>query len=455
MRRLLLIIFILLLLVIGGGLGYGMYSNKLESDAPEFTMGKDISQLGRSTKIAASFSDNATGLREAKISVVQNHKQITLWEQKWPANNDGQGAVNVHEILLNLNAQELGLVQGPAVVMVEARDNSWRRWMRGNHLVEEIPVQVVLVPPRVSVLSKNIYINRGGVGVLVYRVNESVVKSGVKIDNEYYPGFAAWPDNPPLRICYFAYPDTLKQNTLVELIGEDSGNNTTHATLPVKVRWRDFKSDNIALSDSFLSTVAQRFSQIIPPDKTGSDLDAFVWVNEEYRNQSSEMIKQATSYSEPHQLWRGAFLRPIGKVMSNFIEKRLYTYQGKGVSTSTHYGLDLADVANTTIKASADGRVVFAQDAGIYGNCIVIDHGLNLFTLYAHLSSMEVNVGDNVTMGQRIGLSGSTGFSFGDHLHFSCMIGNTYVTPYEWWDSHWINDNVELQYQDAGVSAPN
>jgi murein DD-endopeptidase MepM/ murein hydrolase activator NlpD len=158
--------------------------------------------------------------------------------------------------------------------------------------------------------------------------------------------------------------------------------------------------------------------------------------------------------SAPRQLWRGSFLRPLGKVMSSFIEQRTYLYKGTPAGRSVHYGLDIADVANSPVRAGAQGRVVLAAPAGVYGNCIIIDHGLNLFTLYAHLSELQVQAGDNVTMGQQIGLSGTTGFSFGDHLHFSCMIGRTFVTPYEWWDPKWIAANVELRFKEAGVAPP-
>jgi murein DD-endopeptidase MepM/ murein hydrolase activator NlpD len=90
---------------------------------------------------------------------------------------------------------------------------------------------------------------------------------------------------------------------------------------------------------------------------------------------------------------------------------------------------------------------------GIYGNCVVIDHGLGVQSLYGHLSSFDVKVGDTVTKGQPIGRSGMTGLAGGDHLHFTMLVGGRMVTPVEWWDPHWIADRVERKLRDAAGSA--
>jgi murein DD-endopeptidase MepM/ murein hydrolase activator NlpD len=450
MRRVILILVFLLLAGGAACLGYGFANDKLEDILPGLEMAEPLRSLGRATRFQTTITDPDSGLREVKVSVAQNHRQITVFSKEW---DPGAETVRSFDVDIVINAQELGLVQGPATVLVEARDRSWRRWMRGNHLGQEFPVQVVLAPPRITVLSRNIYINRGGAGLVIYRVNESVANSWVQAGNFSYPSFSPWPHDANLRLCYFAFEDSLPQNTPVFLNGDDGAGSQVRQNLSVQVRWRDFSRDNINLSDSFLKmAAAEAAGKTAEP--FASDLEAFKWLNETLRAKSAEIIDQAVARSDSRQLWRGAFLRPVGQVMSNFIEHRTYLYQGAAVGSSTHYGLDLADVANTPIRAGADGRVVFAADAGIYGNCIVIDHGLNLFTLYAHLSVLEAEAGDSVTTGQRIGLSGSTGFSFGDHLHFSCMIGNTFVTPYEWWDPKWIADNVELRFQEAGVAPP-
>jgi murein DD-endopeptidase MepM/ murein hydrolase activator NlpD len=117
-------------------------------------------------------------------------------------------------------------------------------------------------------------------------------------------------------------------------------------------------------------------------------------------------------------------------------------YHGKKVDEQTHLGFDLSVVQQTPVPASNDGKVVFAGDLGIYGNCIVVDHGYGLQSIYGHLSHIEVKPGDMVKRDRQLGRSGSTGLAGGDHLHFSMQVDGVQVTAVEWWDEHWIHDRV-------------
>jgi murein DD-endopeptidase MepM/ murein hydrolase activator NlpD len=105
-------------------------------------------------------------------------------------------------------------------------------------------------------------------------------------------------------------------------------------------------------------------------------------------------------------------------------------------------GFDLASLAHADVPAANRGTVVFAGDFGIYGQCIIIDHGIGLQSIYGHLSRIGVKPGENVAKGQIIGSSGATGMAGGDHLHFETVIAGESVNPVEWWDAHWIKNNV-------------
>jgi murein DD-endopeptidase MepM/ murein hydrolase activator NlpD len=148
----------------------------------------------------------------------------------------------------------------------------------------------------------------------------------------------------------------------------------------------------------------------------------------------------------PEKRWQGAFAQlDNSKVTSVFAERRSYFVDGTQVSEATHYGYDLAATANTPITASNAGRVLYAAPLGIYGNCVLIDHGMGITSLYGHLSRIDVHEGDSVTKGQTLGLSGQTGLAGGDHLHFAILVGDTYVDPVEWWDPKWVATHVEAQ----------
>ena len=149
-------------------------------------------------------------------------------------------------------------------------------------------------------------------------------------------------------------------------------------------------------------------------------------------------------------LWTEAF-QPLGnaKVEAGFADARTYVYQGKDVDHQTHLGFDLAVTQHIPVVAANHGVVIYAADLGIYGNCIVIDHGLGVQSLYGHLSSIDVKVGATVEKGQVMGRSGTTGLAAGDHLHFTMLVDGRPVNPVEWWDPKWMQDRVFRKIQEA------
>ena len=151
-------------------------------------------------------------------------------------------------------------------------------------------------------------------------------------------------------------------------------------------------------------------------------------------------------------LWEGPFVQPRNtKVFSNFAETRTYVYDGRPVDTQVHFGYDLASTKHSPVPAANSGVVAFAGPLTIYGNTVIVDHGLGLQTLYAHLSSIEAKVGDKVTKGQELGRSGATGLAVGDHLHFEVLVSGVSVTPLEWWDARWIRERVNRPLKEAGL----
>jgi murein DD-endopeptidase MepM/ murein hydrolase activator NlpD len=166
-------------------------------------------------------------------------------------------------------------------------------------------------------------------------------------------------------------------------------------------------------------------------------------VNRSLRRVSEEKLKAVTAKSAPKPMWDGAFSRQSNAApMSGFADRRTYLYGGQAIDHQVHLGVDLASVLRAPIEAAHNGVVVFADNLGIYGNTVVLDHGLGVFSLYGHLSSIGVKVGQQVRIKEPLGQSGDTGLAGGDHLHFSIMIYGTHVDPREWWDGKWIRDHI-------------
>ena len=127
---------------------------------------------------------------------------------------------------------------------------------------------------------------------------------------------------------------------------------------------------------------------------------------------------------------------------AGFGDHRTYYYHNKEIDKQVHLGIDLASVRHAGVEAANTGVVVFADYLGIYGNTVILDHGEGIFTLYSHMSHIDVAVNDKVEKGARLGLTGSTGMAGGDHLHFSVLINGIFVNPVEWWDEQWLKLNI-------------
>jgi len=314
-------------------------------------------------------------------------------------------------------------------------------------------VQVRLEKPRIEVVSTYHYINVGGSEAIVYKVQPNDVASGVTVGDIRYPGFPATGaagegvaiQDPSLRIAFFALRYDQPESTPMRLYARDEAGNTASAEFEHRVFPKAFKSSRIPIEDKFLDKVIPAIlattTEINPQ---GAMIDKFVAVNSELRKKNADTIAAQAAKTSAEMLWKGVVFHPFtnNAVESAFADKRTYVYNGKEVDHQTHLGFDLASTANATIVAANRGKVVYAAPLGIYGNCVIIDHGMGVQSLYAHLSSLAVQPGADVEKDQPIGKSGQTGMAGGDHLHFTMLVNGQMVNPVEWWDSHWIADRI-------------
>ena len=318
-------------------------------------------------------------------------------------------------------------------------------------------VQVRLDPPRVGVVSTHHYVNLGGSEFIVYRVAPPDVESGVRVGGLTYPGFpgtAAGLTDPSLKVALFALLYDQKPETPMEVFARDVAGNEARAQFEYRVFPKRFRSSTIPLDEKFLARVGPRILQGAPQLKSSPNelLPAFLAINNDLRRMNNETIASLARKTAPTILWEGAF-QPYGgaQVESSFADFRTYVYEGKQIDKQVHLGFDLAKTANAPVTAANRGSVVFASELGIYGNCVIVDHGLGVQSLYAHLSSIAVKDGERVSKGQILGNSGQTGLAGGDHLHFSMLLNGQFVNATEWWDQHWLDDRVTRKLHDAGL----
>jgi len=226
-------------------------------------------------------------------------------------------------------------------------------------------------------------------------------------------------------------------------VATDKAGNTREMPLVYELKNVNYKKSTIALTDSFLQ------SKVVPLVKDadarqGAVKDVFVAVNKKLRKENEDKITEITRKSTAPILWSGAFAQlSNSKVEANFADQRTYTYNKEPVDTAYHVGYDLSVTKHYPVEAANNGRVAFTGDLGIYGNTVILDHGLGLYTLYSHLSAIDVKEGDSIKQRQILGKTGETGLAGGDHLHFGVYLDGVAVLPVEWWDAKWIRDNIE------------
>ena len=339
------------------------------------------------------------------------------------------------------------LESGPATLTVSASRPVFRG-LRQVSSESSREIQVRLIPPRVAVVSTHHYVNQGGAEMIVYRVTPPDVESGVRVGDILYPGFpgkGAGLSDPELRVAFFALLYNQTPDTPMDIVARDVAGNEARAQFEHRVFPKQFRNSTIPLDDKFLSRVVPAILQSSPELQVSATdlLPAFLKINNDLRRMNNETIAAIAKKTAPEILWEGAF-QPLGnsQVESSFADFRTYLYGGKDVDRQVHLGFDLAKTANAPIAAANNGTVQLARELGIYGNTVILDHGMGVQSLYAHLSSFAVKEGDAVKTGQTLGASGQTGLAGGDHLHFSMMVNGQFVNATEWWDPHWIEDRI-------------
>jgi murein DD-endopeptidase MepM/ murein hydrolase activator NlpD len=138
------------------------------------------------------------------------------------------------------------------------------------------------------------------------------------------------------------------------------------------------------------------------------------------------LLRDAYAHPLRERVWTEPFVRPVpGAANSVFGTRSVYN----GEPRSPHAGADFLSGAGTPIHAPSAGRIVLARDLFFTGNTVIIDHGLGVFSLLAHLSQIDVHQGDLVTADQILGLVGATGRVTGPHLHWALQVSGARVDP--------------------------
>jgi len=416
---------------------------KFESEHPVISIYHPPDFIGETVEISGLISDGKSGLRNVWIGLLKDRKESVLLNKNFNAKgliNTTQ--VNQHNFNIIISCKKLGISDGKVKLRIAALDQSWKNWFKGNKAYIEKEIIVDTKPPEISVLSNQHYLSQGGSGLVIYRVTESS-QSGVHVGDEFFPGYTGYFDDSNIYLAFFAIGYSQDSNTNLYVEAKDLAGNISKAGFYYHIRNKNFKTDTINLSENFLNRKLPEFYNYDGIGATSSIVDKFLFVNRDVREQNNQSILKTSEKTEASLFWDKPFSRlPNSARKAGFADHRIYKYEGKVIDKAVHLGLDLASIQHAEVPAANSGRVAYAGRIGIYGNVVCIDHGFSLFSVYAHLSRIDVEIGDLVSINDTIGHTGSTGLAGGDHLHFGMFIHHIFVNPVEWWDGDWITNNI-------------
>lgn len=425
MKNLAILAFAVVVAVIGLCLFYF-----LGTPAPNVSLSPDAGSVAAKRELAVKLEAQGGILKKLSVSATQGEKTVNILAKNYPPGS--------RQKTETFNLAPAGLKEGAFTLQVSATSSAPhfgadRTTTKAHNFTFENR------PPAVAILSIAHNITQGGAGLVVYTISKEVEKTGVVVGDQFFPGYRQGGDS---YACLFPFPyDSDPAKYVPRVTAVDRAGNERVVGINYHLTATTFSTDRIDLTDSFLEKIAAEFREKFPQAKT--PLEIFLKANRDQRQQDRKLLCDYGLKTSPVPLWQGTFLRmPNTAPLGGYAQFRTYMYQGKEVDRQTHLGFDLASLVHAAVPAANRGKVVFAGDFGIYGQCIIIDHGLGLQTIYGHLSRIGVKAGDNVERGQIIGNTGATGMAGGDHLHFEVNISGQAVNPIEWWDSHWIRNNI-------------
>ncbi len=434
-----LVVSVILILILCGG-GYIYFSPMFEQNKPKIDVNDRI-YWNLKSKLTVNLSDES-GIKYYKITFKDGEREYPLNQRVL---NDIQKNLTIEVQPPKLDMFYKG---EEGVLEIEAVDNSKWNFLEGNKIVKSVPIKLDMKKPVANVLSNSRYIQRGGSAAVVVKVEDK------NLQDFYieFNGTARFELLPFKKENYYsaiiAWPIDIENFSRVNLVAVDKANNKTVTKVPFYIQEKAVKVDKITLSENFIKNVSANVLEQSLEKVPENVEDIFIYSNKELRAKNLKTLMEVAKKSLPRDSLTESFsIKPFrrlrgSKTVAQYGERRHYYLNGEKINEAWHLGIDWASVKKAPIRTSNEGEVVFKDYLGLYGNTIIINHGMGLFSLYAHTSSQDVEVGESVNAGQKIANTGATGGVFGDHLHFGMLVQGTEVNPIEWMDKNWIKTRI-------------
>lgn len=331
-------------------------------------------------------------------------------------------------------------------IIIEATDASKWNFFKGNSIVKVFELKIDKIKPQVNILGNSYKITKGGAAIVIFKATDDNLKD-VYIETSFDKHFKVQPFyKEGYYVSLLAWPVT--QNSFrATVVSTDKAGNVTKSYIPLYLKDKSYRVSNIKLRDNFLKgKIAQLAEEFDETRGIENSLEQFKIINEDVRAKNETLIHEVASEISKEKIKDFTInkMYPLknAQVVAHFGDYRKYSYDGHHISESYHLGLDLASNAMAEIRPQNGGDVVYSDYNGLYGNMQMIHHGLGLYTLYGHCSSVNVNRGDFINKNVNIANTGKSGYAMGDHLHFGVLVQGIEVRPAEWMDKSWIKLNI-------------
>jgi murein DD-endopeptidase MepM/ murein hydrolase activator NlpD len=432
----------LLLLLFIAGIIYTIktfFSSPLfEKNQPTISLKNDI-YWNLLSPLKIQISDDS-GLKQVKIFLSDGENEIAIPQDDFKP--------TMKKFIAKVSFPKLGLSKDKGILKLTVKTTDISKWnfFTGNSSQQQSIIRIDEKKPDLFPLISSYGITKGGAGLAIFKANDENLQK-LYIETNFGKEFKPTPFHKKgYYAVLVAWPMTQKRFS-AKIVAIDKAGNKSRSRLSFFLKNKKYRTSTIEAKESFIngkiSDLAEdrpeRTKDLTPPQK----LD---FINATYRGENNQIIRKVTSKVDQNILedFRLEPFYPLknGQVVASFGDHRYYKYKGAVISEAYHLGLDLASTKMADLLVTNKGVTVYANYNGIYGNNLIVYHGLGLYSLYGHCSNLLVQKGDIIKPWQVAAKSGATGLALGDHLHFSILIQGVFVRPAEWMDSKWMQTNI-------------
>ena len=432
------ILFVILTMIVGGV--YLYLKGIIDFGEPEISVKtKNLRKIiGKKYSLEFKVLDDNSGLKEIAIYIVQDG------ENKFVKKFDIPKGVKEKEIKVDIDTDKYKLKKGEVDLIISASD----RGLFENKTVKPFKFIVDPEPPEITTLYSQRYIMNGGTAFAFFKLSDDVEKVYIQMENLKFNCLSGVFKNKSVYTCVFPYPYYWETKKEIFVSAEDKAGNITTVKIPYRFKLKRYRKSLIKVSEKLMRKI-----RILAGNKKFPDeVEMFKYVNVKMRKENEKKIHSITRnivILKPQFKDRFTVMKRAA-VLGGFADYRKYKYKGKVIEggDAYHKGMDIASIKNAEVPAAEDGVVVFTGFLGIYGNTIIIEHGLGVYTLYSHLLDFKVKKGETVKRGQIIAHTDTTGLALGDHLHFGVLIQGLEVHPIEWLDRKWLKTRFFDKYNE-------